>query len=204
MYELPPLKYPHNALEPYIDEETMRLHHDKHAQKYMDNLNALLKRNNYDYRYSMEELVNHLDIFDINDRGDILFNLGGVLNHILYFDNMSPNKNNVPANEIATAINGKYQNFNNFKNTFKEYANNLVGSGYTMLVVDDNGNLNIINVTNQETPYSFGYTPIMALDLWEHAYYLKYKNERNKYIDNFFEIVDFNTINNNYKNTKKA
>lgn len=203
MYNLPPLLYPYNALEPYLSEEIMVLHHDQHAKKYLDNLNNLLNKNNYDYRFTMEELVDHLDIFDINDRGDILYNLGGVLNHILYFDNISPNKNTTPTGELLEAINSKFQNFDNFKTTFKEYANNLVGSGYTMLVVNKNGILNIINVTNQETPYSYGYTPIMALDLWEHAYYLQYKNDRSKYIDNFFNIVDFNVINDNYQKVKK-
>lgn len=204
MYNLKQLTYDFNALEPTIGSETITLHHLVHEQNYLDKLNKLLVKNNYNYQYSLKDLVNHIDMFPIADRDDILYNLGGVLNHELYFDSMSPLKNNYPQGEILEAINKDFKDFNNFKQEFIKTANYLVGSGYTFLVLNRNNELEIVNFSNQDTPYSYGLRPILALDLWEHAYYLDYRNKRNDYINNFFSIIDFEKINNHYEQEKKT
>lgn len=199
MYSKMQLPYDYDSLEPFIDTKTVGLHYDKHYQKYLDQLNQLLEKNNYKNEYSKEELVTHLDMFPIGVRDDILYNLGGVLNHELYFSNMNPKQNNKPIQSILTAINVQYGNYDNFKQQFLKTASYLVGSGYTFLVVNPRKKLEIINLSNQETPYTYGLTPLIALDLWEHAYYLNYYNEKDRYMKNFFEIIDFEQINSLYE-----
>ena len=143
----------------------------------------------------------NIDKFPIEKRGNILFNAGGVLNHNLYWFNISPLKNTHPVGKIASAIDIEYGSFENFKEEFIRKSSLLKGSGFTFLVVNKDGRLEIINTPNQETPYLYGLTPIMALDLWEHAYYLLYQNRRDEYINNFFNIVDFVEINKLYEET---
>lgn len=201
MYTAVPLPYAYDALEPYIDTRTVGLHYEKHYHNYLNKLNALLKKNNYKNEYSKEELVQHIEMFPIGDRGDILYNLGGVLNHELYFSNMSPKKANQPVQSILKAINAQYGDYENFKQQFLKEASYLVGSGYTFLVVNRHQELEIINLSNQETPLTYGLTPLIALDLWEHAYYLNYQNERERYMKNFFEIINFEQINTLYEET---
>lgn len=200
MYEAKKLNY--ESLEPYISNRTLNLHYNKHYLNYLNNLNKLLKENNYDYKYSKEELFNHLDLFNIDDRDKILFNLGGVVNHELYFDNMSLEGNNEPIGLIKEKIDKQYGNYDNFVKEFKKIANSLIGSGFTHLVINDNKDLQIINMSNQENPYMYGLIPIISLDLWEHSYYLDYQNKRNEYIDAFFKIIDFNNINKLYEKVK--
>jgi len=199
MYKMEELKYPLDGLEPYIDARTIDIHYNKHYKKYLDNLNKFLTEANYDQRYSKEDLVNHIDIFPLNIRDDILYNLGGVLNHELYFKNMSPNKNNVPSGLLKEKIDSQYGNFLNFKKEFKRLALLLMGSGYTFLALDRNKKLLIINTSNQDTPYSYNLIPLMTIDLWEHAYYLKYQELKEEYIDAFFNVVDFKVINEIYE-----
>jgi len=201
MYTIKPLNYNYDFLSPYISERTMNIHYNKHYKKYLDTLNELLLKNNYDFRYSKEELVNHIDIFPLSERGAILFNLGGVINHELYFDNLG--YNNIPVGDLKEKIDKQYGSFTNFKNEFIRNTKLLVGSGYTFLVVNKNNDLEIINTPNQDTPYSYGVIPIMNIDLWEHAYYLDYQNDKNKYVENFFSIVDFSKINEKYQKAKK-
>jgi Fe-Mn family superoxide dismutase len=205
MYKVPPLNYSYDALEPYIDERTVDIHYNKHHLGYLNKLNNILNSINYNYNDSLEQLVQNIDQFPIKLRGDILFNAGGVLNHNLYWYNMSPNKNNKPVGLLKQEIEKKYGSYENFKETFIEQATSVVGSGWTFLVINHKGELEIINTTNQETPYLYGLEPIMGIDLWEHSYYLKYQNRRDEYILNFFEIVDFNNINRLYEQKiKKA
>lgn len=199
MYKKMTLSYEYNSLEPYIDTRTMGIHYENHYLGYLNRLNKFLNQTNYDYKYSLEELVDQIDKFDVNIRDNILFNLGGVLNHNLYFNSISPDKNNLPVGKLKQAIEKKYGTFENFKEEFKKKANLLVGSGYTFLVIKSDNEIDIINTSNQDTPLSYGFTPIMALDLWEHAYYLRYQSDRQSYINNFFEIVDFNNINDLYE-----
>lgn len=191
----------YKTLEPYISDKTLTLHYNNHYLKYLNNLNEILKENNYDFKDSKEELFKNIDQFPIGIRDKILFNLGGVVNHELYFNNISMNKKNEPIASIKEAIDEEYGNYEIFKEKFKKSAKNLVGSGYTFLVLNKS-KLQIINMSNQESPYMYNMIPIIALDLWEHAYYLDYQNNKDKYIDTFFEIIDFNKVNSIYEKNK--
>ena len=193
MYNMIELSYSYDALEPYIDTRTVGIHYNNHYKGYLTRLNNLLKNQNFSFNYPLNEIPKRIDEFSIESRGDILFNAGGVLNHELYFLNMSPNKNNLPKGKLKEAIDFEYGSFENFKKEFIRMAMLLKGSGYTFLVVKNNG-LQIVNMSNQETPYTYDMIPIMTIDLWEHAYYLKYQNNREEYINNFFHIVNFDYI----------
>ena len=198
MYQLPPLPYLFQDLEPYIDTHTMGLHYHKHEQSYLDKLNKLLEKNNYDYNYDIDELFYHLDEFNKEDQKAILYNLGGVLNHNLYFKSMSPKEKQLPVGKLKEDIEKKYGSLDNLFAIFKETAMNLKGSGYTFLVVNKEGNLEIISLSNQDLPMTFGYLPLLNMDMWEHAYYLNYQNKKEDYIDNFLIIIDFTNANNIY------
>lgn len=202
MYKLPILPYLFQDLEPYVDTHTMGLHYHKHEMNYLNKLNLLLIKNNYDYKYPIEELIYHIDEFPIEDREDILYNLGGVLNHNLYFKSMSP-KRVLPSDKLKDDIESKYGSVDKFLLEFKNKALELKGVGYTFLVVNDNGTLDIINLSNQDLPQLLGYIPLLNMDMWEHAYYLNYKNEKSNYIDNFFLIVDFTNANSLYNSLMK-
>ena len=199
MYEK--IKLDYNSLEPFVDDKTLDLHYNKHYGKYLDNLNRLLKKNNYKFT-SLYDLIENIDKINLNDRGEILFNLGGVINHSLYFYNMSNSGNNIPSGELGLEINKVYGSYDNFKKEFKKSALNLEGSGYTFLVLDNN-KLKIINTSNQDSPYYYGFIPILVLDLWEHSYYLKYKNRKDEYIDSWFNLIDFKKTNKLYVNSIK-
>ena len=199
MYEK--IKLDYNSLEPFVDDKTLDLHYNKHYGKYLDNLNRLLKKNNYKFT-SLYDLIENIDKINLNDRGEILFNLGGVINHSLYFYNMSNSGNNIPSGELGLEINKVYGSYDNFKKEFKKSALNLEGSGYTFLVLDNN-KLKIINTSNQDSPYYYGFIPILVLDLWEHSYYLKYKNRKDEYIDAWFNLIDFKKTNKLYVNSIK-
>lgn len=190
MYQLSILPYSFQELEPFIDTHTMGLHYHKHEMAYLNNLNNLLKKYNYNYRYSLNDLVYHINEFNDDDKPNILFNLGGVLNHELYWKSMNKNSN-LPKGKLKNKIDSQYGDFNNFWNEFKKMALSLKGSGYTFLVLRKDGNLEIVNFYNQDIPLLYGYIPLFNIDLWEHAYYLNYENDRSKYIDNFRDIVDF-------------
>ena len=201
MYKKIVLNY--SSLEPYIDDKTLNLHFLKHYQKYLDNLNELLNDNNYDYQYDLKELVNNIALFDEKVRGNILYNAGGVLNHELYFSILNVDGKKEPDGALRQAIIEKYGSYNNFVSEFMKSANQLRGSGFTYLVLN-NGELDIINLSNQETPYMYGMIPLIALDMWEHAYYLKYQNNKEQYIKNFFSIIDFNIIEDIYEKESKT
>ena len=197
MYKQMPLEY--ESLEPFISDRTLDIHYNKHYLNYLNKLNNLLEKVGYKGNLAKEEMVKQIDVFNIKDRGEILYNLGGVLNHELYFKNMSDKKNNLPVDEIKKAITNQYGSFDEFKKEFIKTSKELVGSGYTFVVINSSKKLDIINLPNQDTPYMFDLVPIMALDLWEHAYYLDYQNRRDEYINNFFSIIDFEKINEIYK-----
>lgn len=193
MYKLKNLNYDYDSLEPFIDTHTLGLHRNKHQQGYLNKLNNLLIKNYYDFKYQIEELPNHIMEFSSMDHNDIMFNLGGVLNHNIYFNSMSSNKIE-PNIILKKKIENTFQTVEELKNKMKEQALLLQGSGYIFLVLDQN-NLKIITLKNQETPYYYGYIPLIALDMWEHAYYLNYKNNKSEYIDNFFSVLDFQFAN---------
>ena len=179
------LPYSYSALEPDINREVLQTHFDKHYIGYVNNLNKFLKEANYDGKYNLEEIPSNIDYFPLPLRGDILYNTGGVLNHELYFNSMNPIKGN-PKGNLLNKINTIYGSFEQFRKDFIQRSKSLVGSGYTFLVTNQRGDLTIINLVNQETPLSYNLTPLFCIDLWEHAYYLQYKNDRNKYIENFW------------------
>ena len=200
MYELLKLPYLFQDLEPYIDTHTMGLHYHKHQQGYLNKLNDLLMKSNYDYRYTIEELPFHIMEFPKNIQEDILFNLGGVLNHNLYFNSISPKKNGFPNGKLRKKIENQYGSLDNFFAKLKENVMKLKESGYTFLVLRNDGMLEIKNFSNQELPVLFGYIPLFNIDLWEHAYYINYENDKKRYITNFKQIIDFNNANNIYNN----
>lgn len=198
MYREEKLNY--TTLKPVISDETLFLHYNKHYMNYLNKLNELLIKNKYKFNYTKEELVNHIDIFELKDRGDILYNLGGVLNHELYFKILGGN--GIPNKEILTVIESNFESFDNFKNKIKEEAKKLVGSGYIFVVINKNKGLQIISLSNQDTPYSYNLIPIMAIDLWEHSYYLDYFNKKSEYVDNILTIIDYNKVNEIYQQQK--
>lgn len=203
MYKLPILPYLFQDLEPYIDTHTMGLHYHKHEQNYLNKLNLLLQKNNYDYRYSLDELIYHITEFKTQDQEDILFNLGGVLNHNLYWKSISPNQGNNPTGKLKEYIDNTFGGYEQFWTQIKNKALQLKGSGYTFLVITDDGDLEIINLSNQDIPLLHGYIPIFNIDMWEHAYYLNYENDKEKYLDNFKNIADFTNASNIYNSIVK-
>lgn len=183
----------YKSLEPYIDDRTLELHYNAHYRNYTDKLNKYLNDINYDYKDSPEYLAKHIDILPMENRDEILFNLGGYLNHSLYFYNLTNKKKDIPI-ELLNLINKYFGSFSLFKEEFIDMAMEVKGSGYTFLVMDKNNKLRIINTSNQDTPYYYGFTPIMTIDVWEHAYYLKYTYLRKKYLENIFDIIDFDKV----------
>lgn len=197
-FKLMPLPYSYDALEPYIDKETMIIHHTKHHQTYVDNLNKLIAKNPELSSKSLEELLTNLDTLPKSDKQGIINNAGGVYNHNFFWTIMAPNQDGKPVGELATAIDNTFGSFDNFKAKFKESATSRFGSGWAWLVSDKDGKLSIISTANQDAPISLGLTPIIGIDVWEHAYYLKYKNKRADYIDNWWNVVNWNQANKNY------
>ena len=183
----------YKSLEPYIDDRTLDLHYNAHYRNYTDKLNKYLNDINYDYKDSPEYLAKHIDILPMENRDEILFNLGGYLNHSLYFYNLTNKKKDIPI-ELLNLINKYFGSFSLFKEEFIDMAMEVKGSGYTFLVMDKNNKLRIINTSNQDTPYYYGFTPIMTIDVWEHAHYLKYTYLRKKYLENIFDIIDFDKV----------
>lgn len=198
MYDLILLDYSFSSLEPFLDYETLDVHYNKIYRKYVDTVNQLLSNNGYTQAYSLKYLIDNIDMFPLSIRGELLYYLGGFLNHNLYFYNISDKKNNLPVGKIKEDIDKYFGSFDNFKKDFIEHANNLKGSGYTFLVKVRN-ELKIINTSNQDSPYSYNFIPVISLDLWEHAYFIKYKDNRKDYINNFFNIIDFEKINKYYE-----
>ncbi len=188
-FELPPLPYAYDALEPYIDEATMRFHHDKHMKTYVDNLNKALESHPELHKWTLEKLLKDLDKAPEDVRTAIRNNGGGVYNHELYFDLMANKKLDVPE-VVAKAFGG----VDEFKAQMKKTALGQFGSGFAWLVKDKEGKLKIIALPNQDNPLSQGLTPILPLDVWEHAYYLKYQNLRADYIDAWFNVIDWDKV----------
>ncbi len=200
-YELPALPYAANALEPYIDEQTMIIHHDRHHATYVNNLNAALEGHDELSSKSVEDLIANLDAVPENIRTAVRNNGGGHANHTLFWNLLAPNAGGAPTGEVAEAINTAFGSYENFKDEFAKAATTRFGSGWAWLVVD-NGQLAITSTPNQDSPLSEGKTPILALDVWEHAYYLKYQNKRPEYINAFFNVVNWDEVNRLYSAAK--
>ena len=197
-FQLKPLPYAYDALEPYIDKETMMLHHDKHEQAYLDNLNKAIAKHPELYSKGIEGMLRDLDSIPSDIRQTVINNAGGVYNHEFFWSIMSPKKNQTPKGNLLNAINRDFESYDNFKAKFKEAALNRFGSGWAWLVSDKDGKLSIISTANQDSPISLGLTPIIGIDVWEHAYYLKYQNRRAEYIDNWWNVVNWEQSEKNY------
>ena len=200
IFILPMLNYDYDALEPYIDEETMRIHHTKHHKAYTDNFNASIKDVKVLENLSAIEIIKNLNTIVPEDiRAAVKNHGGGYVNHNLFWQILG-NRNNEISREIKTAIEKEFGDYETFKAQFEAAAKSQFGSGWAFLVVDENKKLKIVKKSNQDSPLTDGHTPILALDVWEHAYYLKYQNRRPEYITNFWKVVDWKQVNNNYIN----
>ena len=190
-FENPPLPYAYDALEPYIDTLTMHLHHDRHLQTYVDNLNKALKDYPALHSWPLDMLLTNQGRLPAAIQTAVRNNGGGVYNHIFFFNGMSNSDTRNQAGTLYTAIVRDFGSADAFYNAFKKAALGVFGSGYAWLVMDKNGKLKIIGSANQDTPITQGLCPIAAIDVWEHAYYLKHYNERAAYIDDWFQVVDW-------------
>jgi len=191
-YELPELGFEYNALEPFIDEATMRVHHDKHHQGYTDKLNKAIGSHPELFEKTAEELLENLNVIPEDIKTAVRNNGGGYVNHNLFWEIL---KKDVEINgKIKELIERDFGSFENFKKEFSERAMSLFGSGWTWLILDG-GKLNIVNTSNQDTPISEGKKPILTLDIWEHAYYLKYQNRRVEYVEAFFNVINWDKVN---------
>ncbi len=192
-YELPELPYAYDALEPHIDKETMNIHHTKHHNTYVTNVNNALEGNDQLLSLSVEDLVADLDSVPENVRTAVRNNGGGHANHSLFWSILSPNGGGEPSGELATAINNKFGSYDGFKDTFAKAATTRFGSGWAWLVVSG-GELEVTSTPNQDSPLMEGKTPILGLDVWEHAYYLNYQNRRPDYITSFWNVVNWDEV----------
>jgi superoxide dismutase, Fe-Mn family len=188
-FEVPPLPYEYDALEPHIDEQTMRLHHDKHHQAYVDKANAALEGTEWADK-PVEEVLQSLSQLPEDKRAAVRNNGGGHANHTLFWEIMSPDGGGEPEGDLAGAIDSTFGSFDELKAKIADAGANRFGSGWAWLVVSGDA-LEVTSTPNQDTPVSEGMTPVLGLDVWEHAYYLKYQNRRPDYIDAWWNVVDW-------------
>lgn len=198
-YSVPPLPYAYSALEPFIDTQTMEIHHDKHHQKYVDDLNNALEGYPELSARSLVDLVKNLHEVPETIRTTVRNNAGGHYNHTMFWMLMKKNGGGEPKGQIAEEINKKFKSFGAFQQEFATAAKSRFGSGWAWLSVDKKGDLVIHSTANQDTPYIDGYTPIFGLDVWEHAYYLKYQNRRPDYITAWWNVVNWEFIEESYR-----
>lgn len=201
-FELPPLPYAEDALEPHIDARTMSIHHDKHHAGYTNNLNAALADHPDFASQSIEDLLGDLRALPESIRTAVRNNGGGYANHSLFWKVMSPNGGGAPSGDLAAAIDDAFGSFDAFKEQFSKAAATRFGSGWAWLYVDGDGNLTVGSTPNQDTPLMNGDTPILGLDVWEHAYYLNYQNRRPDYIGAWWNVVDWDAVAENYAATQ--
>lgn len=200
-FELPKLKYAFDALEPHIDAKTMEIHHDKHHAGYTTKLNKAIEGTDQEGK-TIENILNNLDMKDKAVRN----NGGGYYNHNLYWEIMSPKGGGKPTGDLATAIDKKFGSFDSFKEEFSKAGATQFGSGWAWLCVKDGGELEVCSTANQDNPLmpgiGCGGTPILGMDVWEHAYYLKYQNQRPAYIDAFFNVINWEEVSRRYAQEK--
>ncbi len=201
-FTLKPLPYAYDALEPFIDERTVMIHHDKHQQTYVDNLNKALEKYPQFFNYSLEEILKNLDEIPEDIKQAVTNNAGGVYNHEFYWDGMGPNKGGVPKGELKRAIDATFGSYANFVAQLKKASLDRFGSGWGWLVLNENNRLEITSTLNQNNPMSSGQTPLLAIDVWEHAYYLKYQNRRADYVTNIFNLIDWDVITDRFNRSK--
>lgn len=195
------LPYSYNALEPYIDEETVNIHYNKHLQGYVNKLNNILEvYKNFTKGKTLNQILSDVSKIPKEIRQDIINQGGGVLNHNLYFSILSPHPKKRPEGKLLKEIIKTFGNLDILIELLSEAAINQFGSGYGWLVKDKHGKLKIMSTLNQDTPISFGFIPILTIDIWEHAYYLRYKNLRAEYVKNIWNIIDWGKVEEIYKN----
>lgn len=198
MYSSISLNY--SSLEPFISEVTLNKHYNIYLS-YLKKLNELLSTTNE--IYSKSYLIQHIDVLPLSIRGEVLYNLSGVVNHEMYFFGLSNDKIDTN-NKLYDDIVLNFGSFDNFKSEFIKQAMNIKGSGYTFLVMDKDRKFRVLNTSNQDNPYYYGYIPILNIDIWEHAYYLDYYNNRLEYISRFFDKLDLKKLSINYENILKS
>jgi Fe-Mn family superoxide dismutase len=202
-HELPALPYAKDALEPHIDATTMEIHHGRHHNTYVTNLNKALESAPELASKSVEELISDLNAVPESIRTAVRNNGGGHANHSLFWTILSPNGGGAPTGALAQAIDNELGGFEKFKEAFTNAATTRFGSGWAWLAVGKDGKLKVYSLPNQDSPLMEGDTPILGLDVWEHAYYLKYQNKRPDYIAAFWNIVDWNKVGQLYEAAKK-
>jgi Fe-Mn family superoxide dismutase len=192
-YSVPDLPYAYDALEPHIDEETMRIHHDKHHQAYVDKANGALEGTEWADK-DVEEVLQNLSGLPADKQGPVRNNAGGHCNHTLFWQMMSPDGGGEPSGALGDAINSAFGSFDAFKEEFKNAGIGQFGSGWAWLVKNADGSIAIAKTPNQDSPISDGQTPLLGCDVWEHAYYLKYQNKRPEYLDAFWNVVNWDYV----------
>lgn len=197
-FENVPLPYAYNALEPYLDEKTMHLHHDKHLQHYIDTLNSLLKESPYLQSMSLIQLICMTSRLRPQIGIPIARNAGGVFNHRFYFNGLSPEGGLRPSQELSLAIDKAFGSFEAFQSKFSEAAESVFGSGYAYLVMGAQKELSILTSANQETPLPLGKFPLLTIDVWEHAYYLTHYNKRADYSKDWWNVVNWAWVSEQY------
>ena len=197
MFSLPDLSYDYDALEPHIDAQTMEIHHSKHHQGYVNNLNSALEGHNDFLSMNIHELLTSLDKLPDDKKQAVTNNGGGHANHSLYWEVMSPDGGGEPTGSLADALNSTFGSFDEFKKKFTEKASTVFGSGWAWLVVLEDGSLELARTSFQNNPLMKDHscTPILGIDVWEHAYYLKHQNKRAEYIESWWNVVDWNKVN---------
>lgn len=201
-FSLPDLPYAHDALEPHVDARTMEIHHGKHHQGYTNKLNAALEGHADLAGKSIEDLLRNMNDIPEAIRGAVQNNGGGFANHSLFWSVMSPNGGGAPAGDLGAAIDSTFGSFDAFKEKFSAAAGTRFGSGWAWLVVTAAGNLEVYSTANQDSPFMKGDTPILGLDVWEHAYYLNYQNRRPDYVSAFWNVVNWDQVSANYSSAK--
>jgi Fe-Mn family superoxide dismutase len=202
-FTLPDLPYPQNALEPHIDAQTMQIHHGKHHATYVSKLNEAVQGTKFE-NMSIEELLANINSVPEDKRSAVRNNGGGHANHSMFWKIMGPKGGGKPSGELAAAIDKTFGGFDAFKEKFASAATTRFGSGWAWLTVDTGGNLIVESTPNQDSPYMEGRTPILGLDVWEHAYYLKYQNRRPDYISAWWNVVNWDEVAKRYSAAKKG
>ncbi|MFO8064655.1 MAG: superoxide dismutase [Spirochaetota bacterium] len=202
-FHTPDLPYSYDALTPYVDEETMRLHHDKHHVGYTTKLNAAIEGTSYE-SWSIEDLLRGIDALPDGVQRPVRNHGGGHYNHSLFWRMMAPHAGGEPTGDIGQAIASAFGGFDAFKEQFKSTATGRFGSGWAWLVVTKAGGLDLVSTPNQDNPISQGLTPILGIDVWEHAYYLTYRNRRAEYVDNFFHIINWDEVSKLYAEARTS
>jgi Fe-Mn family superoxide dismutase len=201
-FSLPSLPYASNALEPHIDARTMEIHHDKHHAAYMTNLNNAIAGTDLDGK-DIVEILSNMDKVPANIKTAVQNNGGGYANHNLFWTVMGPNAGGSPSGDLSRAIDSAFGSFDSFKEKFSNAGATRFGSGWAWLVVKPNGSLDVYSTANQDSPYMQGDTPILGMDVWEHAYYLNYQNRRPDYIKAFWNVINWNAVADNFAAAKK-